>query len=428
MTAPTSTAPNALPPAAASAARPELAAGKRSAAVIQTAQTGQRKALDAAFLPGPLKLRRMGEEESPAQARVSEPDPQPHLTDVTDPAAVELALGASEPDLLLAQAAGGSATAAPIDAPADATPTKPAAGPTSIESKLLTPLTQNASWASANWFGAAPTGAAGTGALLAAAALVGGGGGGGSGSTTPSTPADTRAPVLQSAEINHSEGKQLVLTYDENLSNTLPAASAFEVLVDGISTSVSIVARGTSDLKTVVLTLANPIIRPAAVQVSLSDGSQIRDVAGNVAPTFRDQSVTVTDKIAPNLLASTAITNATESVIVLRYSEPLQSSGRPDTGQFQVLVGGDLQNVTAVQVVGDSIRLSLASKITATNPSVRLSYAVPTEGAKAVQDAAGNLAVAIGTRGAWRSLTIWTSPHPSSRPSKRSIARPSVSS
>ena len=404
MTAPSSPASSALPNAAASTERPELTAGKRSTPPTGPAQPSPRKLLDAALLQWPLKLRRLNEEESPAEARAKETAPQARQADAADLAAAESAAASVEPDLLLAQASVGSGAPATAHmtthapAPAEVAPTKPAAGPTSIESKLLTPLTQSTSWASANWFGAAPTGAAGTGALLAAAALVGGGGGGGSGSTASTTPADTRAPVLQSAEISNVGGTQLVLTYDENLSSTLPAASAFQVLVDGSSTSVSNVARG-SDLKTLVLTLSSPVSSPRTVKVSLGDGSQVRDGSGNVAATFRDQGVTVTDKTEPSLISQTAITNATSSVIVLRYSEDLRLSGRPAVGQFQVKVDDVTQTVSAVDVLGDSIRLTLASKITATNPTVRLSYALPTDTSLAVQDAAGNRAVAIDAAG-----------------------------
>ena len=401
MTAPTPPASMALAPNAALAAKPEPAASQRSATLSQAAQPSTRKVLDAALWP--LKLRRVGVEESPAEARDSASETQTHLTDAADPRTVEPAIAASEPDLLLAQAASGSVdpapTNAPGSAPAEAAPTKPGPSPTSIESKLLKPLTQNANWASSDWFGATPTGAAGTGALLAAAALVGGGGGGGSsGSATPSTPADTRAPVLQSAEISNVGGTQLVLTYDENLSSTLPAASAFQVLVDGSSTGVTTVARG-SDLKTVVLTLASGVTSARTVKVSLGDGSQVKDSGGNVAATFRDQAVTVTDKTAPTLISQTAITNASSSVVVLRYSEDLLTSARPEASQFQVKVDGVAQTVTAVAVLGDSVRLSLGSKITAASPIVQLSYTLPTDTSRAIQDAAGNRALATDASG-----------------------------
>ncbi len=396
MTAPTSPASSALPNAAASTERPELPASKRSKPLTHPAQPSARKVLDTAPLPWPLKPRRADEDEPAAQAQAGEPKPQTHLA---DPMAVESALGASEPGLLLAQAPSDSGAPATVR---DATPNpapSPAAGPATVQSKLLTPLTQNASWASASWFGAAPTGAAGTGALLALAALAGGGGGSSSSSSSASSvPADTRAPVLQSAEISNVGGTQLVLTYDENLSSTLPAASAFQVLVDGSSTSVRSVARG-SDLKTVVLTLGTAVTSPKTVKVSLGDGSQVRDSSGNVAATFRDQSVTVTDKTAPTLISQTAITNASSSVIVLRYSEDLRASGRPEASQFQVKVDGVDQTVTAVDVLGDSVRLSLGTKINTASPIVRLSYAQPTDSTRAVQDAVGHRAAAIDTAG-----------------------------
>jgi uncharacterized repeat protein (TIGR02059 family) len=419
MTAPT--APRALPSAGASTERPELSTGQRSAATLNPAQPSARKALDAALLPWPLKLRRLVEEESLAEGQASEPGAPTRLTDAFDPAAIELAPEAGQPELLLAQATSGarspanapingpvntpgntpasslasSPVNAPVNAPADAATLRPAGATTSIESKLLTPLTQNAPWASASWFGAAPTGAAGTGALLAAAALGLGGGGGGGGSS-PSTPADTRAPVLQSAEISNVGGTQLVLTYDENLTSTLPAASAFRVLVDGSNTNVNAVARG-SDLKTVVLTLATGVTSAKTVKVSLGEGSQIRDGSGNVAATLRDQAVSVTDKTVPTLSSQTAITNASSSVVVLRYSEDLL--GRPDAGQFQVKVDGVAQTVTAADVLGDSIRLSLRDRITATSPIVQLSFTQATDTTRAVQDAAGNRAAAIDAAG-----------------------------
>lgn len=397
MTAPTSPASSALPPTGASTAKPELAAGKRSATTLQAAQPSTRKVLDAALWP--LKPRRVGAEESPSEARDSESVALTHTADAAGPTPAEPAIVANEPDLLLAQASGGAPAPAPVNAPAPADAAKPATGTGSVESKLLKPLTQNANWASAEWFGAAPTGAAATGALLAAAALVGGGGGGSSsGSTATNTLADTRAPVLQSAEISNVGGTQLVLTYDENLSSSLPAASAFQVLVDGGSVNVSTVARG-SDLKTVVLTLASGVTSPKTVKVSLGEGSQVRDGSGNVAATFRDQAVTVTDKSVPTLISQTAITNASSSVIVLRYSEDLLGSARPEASQFQVRVDGVAQTVTAVDVLGDSVRLSLGSKITAANPIVQLGYTQATDSTRALQDAAGNRAAAIDTPG-----------------------------
>jgi len=64
MTAPTPSASGALPPAAASTAKPELPVGKRSATLIHPAPPSPRKVLDAALWP--LKPRRP--DDSPAGA------------------------------------------------------------------------------------------------------------------------------------------------------------------------------------------------------------------------------------------------------------------------------------------------------------------------------------------------------------------------
>lgn len=274
--------------------------------------------------------------------------------------------------------------------PADAKP--------SVESRLLTPLTQTASWASAEWFGAAPTGAAGTGALLALAALAGGSGGGGSSATASTTTADTSAPTLQSAQIADSAGTQLVLNYDEPISSALPDKSAFQVLIDGSVSAVSTVTRS-SDFKSVVLTLATAVGSPKAVKVSLAEGGTIKDLAGNTAASLRDQTVTVSDKVAPTLLSSNAITNASQTVIVLRYSEDLLASSQPAATDFGVLVGEVAAIISSAQILGDSVRLVLGSRITAATPNIKLSYAPPADSSKALQDAAGNRAAAIDTPG-----------------------------
>ena len=316
----------------------------------------------------------------------------------------EEAQAQAEAELLLAQApaaAGSSQAASPptssannANNPSSSADTKP-----TIESRLLSPLTQTASWASADWFGAVPVGAAGTGALLTLAALAGGGGGGDSSPASSTAPAaDTQGPVLQSTQITDGAGTQLVLNYDELLSSTLPDKVSFQVLVDGTATTVSTVARGT-DFKSVVLTLGSAVTSAKTVKVSLADGSAIKDLAGNTAASLRDQAVTVSDKVAPTLVSSTAITNASQSVIVLRYSEDLLSSAAPAATDFAVQVDGMAASIDSAQVLGDSVRLKLSNPILVGSPTVKLSYALPTDSAKALQDAAGNRAAAIDTPG-----------------------------
>lgn len=360
-------------------------------------------------LPGPL-FNQMGAptsatEQPRAQAqRLLKPRKARHDAPETQDAAAE----ASPPELYAA-AAGETSSAAGAAAPSSAPSGNPGSGQgvepspagrfsrASIESQLMAPIQQSVPWLNTDWFGAAPTGAVGTGALLALAALGAGGGGGAGGSGSSNTTAsDTSAPVLQGAAIADAAGTQLILSYNETLSSTLPATSAFQVVVDGVITTVTGVARG-SDLKTVVLTLGTAVTSPKTVTVSVGDGSVIKDTSGNAASTFREQSVVITDKVAPSLLSSNAYTHAGSSVIVLRYSEGLLASSNPGAGAFAVQVDGAAASVSAVDVLGDSVRLTLATPIASASPLIQLSYTPP--GNSALQDAAGNRALALGTSG-----------------------------
>jgi uncharacterized repeat protein (TIGR02059 family) len=109
--------------------------------------------------------------------------------------------------------------------------------------------------------------------------------------------------------------------------------------------------------------------------------------------------VDITDKVAPTLLTSNAYTQAGSSVIVLRYAEDLLASGKPAASAFGVRVDGVTVSVTAVDVFGDSVRLTLGTAITAASPTVRLSYTPPSDTTLALQDAAGNRAAELGASG-----------------------------
>jgi uncharacterized repeat protein (TIGR02059 family) len=135
------------------------------------------------------------------------------------------------------------------------------------------------------------------------------------------------------------------------------------------------------------------------VSVSLNDVGAIKDLAGNTGASFRSQSVAITDKVTPTLLTSNAYTQAGSSVIVLRYAEDLLASGKPAASAFGVKVDGVTVNVSAVDVFGDSVRLTLGTAITAASPSVRLSYTPPSDSTLALQDAAGSRAAELGASG-----------------------------
>lgn len=105
---------------------------------------------------------------------------------------------------------------------------------------------------------------------------------------------DTMAPVFQSAETN-ADGTKVILTYNETLSATTAATSAFSVTVGGSARSVSSVAVSGS---TVELTLSSAVTNGQSVTVAYTDptaannANAVQDSSGNDAASLSSTSVT----------------------------------------------------------------------------------------------------------------------------------------
>jgi uncharacterized repeat protein (TIGR02059 family) len=256
----------------------------------------------------------------------------------------------------------------------------------------------------ASAFGAAPLGAIASGGVLLAVALSR------ASSSTPSTPADTVAPQLLSAATS-SDGKTIVLSYNEALGTSVPAASSMAVSVGSGTVAVSKVARG-SDGQSLELTLASAITSPQTVSVSytapaavLSGGvdfsTATKDLAGNRAASFTAQAVTVNDGVAPTVTASSAFTSADATVVVLTYSEALLASQAPAASVFTVTCDGVANPVAAVEVVGSEVRLTLQNKLSSTSGNANLltvAYTAPASDNSSdakLQDTTGNAAASI---------------------------------
>ena len=102
------------------------------------------------------------------------------------------------------------------------------------------------------------------------------------------------SPIFQSAATN-TDGTKVVLTYDEALSATTAAASAFTVTSGGIANDVTAVAISGS---TVELTVSRPIPSWHALTVAYADPSgsndtnAVQDSQGNDAASLSSTSVT----------------------------------------------------------------------------------------------------------------------------------------
>ena len=116
------------------------------------------------------------------------------------------------------------------------------------------------------------------------------------------TPPDDVSPTFVSAATN-TAGTLVILTYNEALSSTTAATSAFAVTRAGAANAVTAVAVSGS---TVELTVTDTIETGNAVTVAYTDPSgsddanAIQDTAGNDAATLGSTSVTNNSTVAPS--------------------------------------------------------------------------------------------------------------------------------
>ncbi len=214
---------------------------------------------------------------------------------------------------------------------------------------------------------------------------------------TNSSTIDATPPTLVSRVIN-SDGTKIILTYNEALGTTVPAGTAFAVLVAGSARTVSSVARGTNT-STIELTLASAVTTGQVVTMSYTaptvnaatSNAAIQDTSGNDAASITaGASVDNLDVTAPTLVSGAV--NSTGTKLVLTYNESLNSTTAA-TSAFAVTVGGSSRSVSSVAVVGSTVELTLSSTV-GTGQAVTVAYTAPTSNTAAtnaaVQDTTGN--------------------------------------
>ena len=125
------------------------------------------------------------------------------------------------------------------------------------------------------------------------------------------------------------------------------------------------------------------------VTVRVTDGSNPVDAALVVR-------LSDVDDVAP-VLSSASVDGA---VLTLTFVEALDTASQPAASSFAVSVAGSARTVVSAAVSGSTVVLTLSSAVTS-GQTVTVGYTVPTgAGAKPVQDAAGNPAVAVANTNA----------------------------
>jgi len=183
-------------------------------------------------------------------------------------------------------------------------------------------------------------------------------------------------PVFQSASTN-TDGTKVILTYNKTLSATTAAASAFAVVADGSSSTVSSVATSGA---TVELTMQSGIQPGETVTVAYTDPSgsddanAIQDSNGRDVISLSATSVT-NNAVAP--VFQSAATNNAGTKVILTYNQTLLSTAVASSSAFAVVVNSSAATVSGVAVSGSTVELTMGTAIT-TGQTVTVAYTDPT--------------------------------------------------
>ncbi len=224
---------------------------------------------------------------------------------------------------------------------------------------------------------------------------------------------DGTAPTFLSAATN-TVGTKVILTYNETLSATTAATSAFAVSTGGSSNSVT---AATVSGSTVELNLTNTVKNDEVVTVAYSDPSgsddanAIQDTAGNDVATLSSRGVTNNSTVAGTAPTfSSAATNTAGTKVILTYNEALSATTAANSA-FAVTTGGVSNSVTAATVSGSTVELTL-TKTVKNDEAVTVAYTDPSvsDDANAIQDNEGNDVIDLATTSVTNNSTVAGTP------------------
>lgn len=203
---------------------------------------------------------------------------------------------------------------------------------------------------------------------------------------------DTTAPAFVGASAVAGT-TAITLTFSESLASVTPAASAFNVVVNGVSQQPAAVAVSGSR---VTLTVAAALALSDSVTVAYTTPATgtLQDISGNAASSIAVTSLSVVN--APPVFQS-ATTNADGTKVILTYDKALSATMAPpeaflvemyDSGTWANLIP---RTVVAVAASGSTVKLTLDKPINNGRNAVYVSYTDPTGGndANAVQEPTG---------------------------------------
>jgi uncharacterized repeat protein (TIGR02059 family) len=207
-------------------------------------------------------------------------------------------------------------------------------------------------------------------------------------------------PVYVSSAIENATPSLLDMTYNTSLASINPAVSAFSVLVNSNARTVSKVAvSGTK----VQLTLASPVVNGDVVTVAYTKPSTnpLQTATGGQAATITAQTVTNKVSSVSPVYVSSAIANATPTIIEMTFSLTLANIV-PATSAFPVLVNSKARTVSKVAVSGGKVQLTLGSPVVY-GDVVTVAYTKPSR--NPLQTAAGGQSATFSAKAVTNNVT-----------------------
>ncbi len=207
-------------------------------------------------------------------------------------------------------------------------------------------------------------------------------------------------PVYVSSAIANATPSLLEMTYNMSLTNIIPAASSFSVLVNSVTRTVNSVAiSGTK----VQLTLARPVVNGDVVTVSYTKPAvnPLQTASAGIAASVSAKTVTNGVTAAIPVYVSSAIANATPSLLEMTYNMSLTNI-IPATSSFSVLVNSATRTVNSVAISGTKVQLTLARPVV-NGDVVTVSYTKPS--VNPLQTASAGIAASVSAKTVTNGVT-----------------------
>jgi uncharacterized repeat protein (TIGR02059 family) len=208
------------------------------------------------------------------------------------------------------------------------------------------------------------------------------------------------SPAYVSSAIENATPSLLEMTYNLSLTNIVPAASSFSVLVNSTARTISsVVVSGTK----VQLTLSSPVIYGDVVTVAYTKPATnpIQTTSGGQAISISAQAVTNRVTAVSPAYVSSAIENATPSLLEMTYNL-LLASIVPAGSSFSVLVNSTARTISSVVVSGTKVQLILSSPVIY-GDVVTVAYAKPAT--NPLQTTSGGQAISISAQAVTNRVT-----------------------